>query len=215
MSGTIPSSSVVLTGTTFTWPDGDVVLDGVTASFSTGRTGLVGANGTGKTTLLRLIAGELTPTRGNVIANGDVAYLRQRVTLDVHRTVADLLGVRGTLEALRAIEAGDVSQHNFDVVGDDWGVEGRAAEMLAEAGLRPADIDRPVGTLSGGEVVLCAVAGLGRSSSMITLLDEPTNNLDRPARERLYGMVDRWAGTLIVVTHDRELLELIDETAEL
>src|SRR5699024_9678174 len=103
----------------------------------------------------------------------------------------------------------------FDVVGGDWSVEGPAAELLADAGLRPADTDRPVATLSGSEVVLCAIAAVGRSSSMIALLNEPTNNLDRPARERLYGMVGRWAGTLIVVTHDRELLELIDETAEL
>ncbi|WP_341955196.1 ABC-F family ATP-binding cassette domain-containing protein [Microbacterium sp. LWH13-1.2] len=208
-------SSVTLDRLTFTWPDGTAALDAVSGSFGTGRTGLVGRNGAGKSTLLRLMAGELTPTSGVLTATGEVAYLPQQLTLDVDRRVADLLGVAVPLDAVRAIGAGDVDQVHFDAVGDDWDIEARAEMSLAEAGLAPEFLDRRVGELSGGEAVLVAIAGIRLRRAPITLLDEPTNNLDRDARAKLAAMVRSWKGTLIVVSHDLTLLELMDDTAEL
>ncbi|MEW2459543.1 MULTISPECIES: ABC-F family ATP-binding cassette domain-containing protein [Microbacterium] len=207
--------SVVLDRLTYTWPDGSVALDGVSGAFGSGRTGLVGRNGAGKSTLLRLIAGELTPTSGSVSTSGEVAYLPQQLTLDVDRRVAELLGVSTALDAVRAITAGDVDPAHFDAVGDDWDIEARAEASLAEAGLAPAFLDRTVGELSGGEAVLVAIAGIRLRRAPITLLDEPTNNLDRDARATLGAMVHAWKGTLIVVSHDLSLLELMDDTAEL
>lgn len=208
-------ASVVLDRLTFTWPDGSIALDGVSGSFGSGRTGLVGRNGAGKSTLLRLIAGELDPTSGVVAASGEVAYLPQQLTLDVDRRVADLLGVSDALDAVRAIGTGDVDPAHFDAVGDDWDIEARAEASLAEAGLAPDFLDRTVGELSGGEAVLVAIAGIRLRRATITLLDEPTNNLDRDARAKLAAMVRAWKGTLIVVSHDLSLLELMDDTAEL
>ncbi|WP_431070942.1 ABC-F family ATP-binding cassette domain-containing protein [Microbacterium phyllosphaerae] len=208
-------SSVTLDRLTFTWPDGTTALDAVSGSFGTGRTGLVGRNGAGKSTLLRLMAGELTPTSGFLTASGEVAYLPQQLTLDVDRRVADLLGVAVPLDAVRAIGAGDVDQAHFDAVGDDWDIEARAEMSLGEAGLDPEFLDRRVGELSGGEAVLVAIAGIRLRRAPITLLDEPTNNLDRDARAKLATMVSSWKGTLIVVSHDLSLLELMDDTAEL
>ncbi|MFB7845317.1 ABC-F family ATP-binding cassette domain-containing protein [Microbacterium sp. NPDC056052] len=215
MSFLTPSSAVVLDRVTFTWPDGSTALDTVSGAFGAGRTGLVGRNGSGKSTLLRLIARELTPTSGHITATGDVAYLPQRLTLDTHARVAGLLGVAGALDAVRAIAAGDVDPARFDEVGDDWDVEARAAAALAEAGLDPSFLDRTVGELSGGEAVLVAIAGIRARRAPITLLDEPTNNLDREARARLGEMVRSWRGALVVVSHDVALLELMDDTAEL
>ena len=200
---------------TFAWADGTVALDGVSGAFSDGRTGLVGRNGSGKTTLLRLAAGELTPTAGHISADGDVAYLSQRLTLDTDARVADLLGVARALDAVRAISAGDTDPARFDEVGDDWDVEARGVAVLAEAGLPPDTLDRRVGELSGGEAMLVAIAGLRLQGAGITLLDEPTNNLDRDARRVVYDLVRSWRGALVVVSHDVELLELMDETAEL
>ncbi|MEA1263036.1 ATP-binding cassette domain-containing protein [Microbacterium sp. STF-2] len=208
-------ASVILDRLTFTWPDGSVALDGVSGSFGSGRTGLVGRNGAGKSTLLRLMAGELEPTSGVVSASGEVAYLPQQLTLDVDRRVADLLGVSEALDAVRAISAGDVDPAHFDAVGDDWDIEARAEASLAEAGLASDFLDRRVGELSGGEAVLVAIAGIRLRRAPITLLDEPTNNLDRDARAKLAAMVRAWKGTLIVVSHDLSLLELMDDTAEL
>ncbi|MGM1017957.1 MAG: ABC-F family ATP-binding cassette domain-containing protein [Actinomycetota bacterium] len=207
--------SIVLDRLSFTWPDGDTALADVSGAFGSGRTGLVGRNGSGKSTLLRLIAGELTPTSGHIQTSGDIAYLPQRVTLDVDRRVAELLDVAEPLDAVRAIARGDVDPRHFDAVGDDWDIEARAEASLAEAGLDPSFLDRRVGELSGGEAVLVAVAGIRLRRAPITLLDEPTNNLDRDARAKLGEMVRSWRGTLVVVSHDTSLLELMDDTAEL
>ena len=208
-------ASVILDRLTFTWPDGTTAIDAVSGAFGSGRTGLVGRNGAGKSTLLRLMAGELEPTSGLVTASGEVAYLPQQLTLDIDRRVAELLGVSAALDAVRAITAGDVDPAHFDAVGDDWDIEARAEAALAEAGLAPEFLDRRVGELSGGEAVLVAIAGIRLRRAPITLLDEPTNNLDRDARAKLAAMVQAWKGTLIVVSHDLSLLELMDDTAEL
>jgi ATPase subunit of ABC transporter with duplicated ATPase domains len=207
--------TVLLDRVSFAWPDGTLALSEVSGAFGAGRTGLVGRNGSGKTTLLRLIAGELAPTAGHVATSSEVAYLPQRLTLDVRRPVAELLGVAAPLGALRAIESGDADPRHFDVVGDDWDIETRSHAALAEAGLQPDMLERRVGELSGGEAVLTAIAGIRLRAAGITLLDEPTNNLDRDARARLADLVRAWRGALIVVSHDLSLLELMDETAEL
>ncbi len=205
--------AVVLHDLSFHWPDGTPVLTHVSGAFTAGRTGLVGANGAGKSTLLRLIAGDLQPTGGTLTTTGTVAVLRQDVTR-AEGTLADLLGLTAVRAALSAVEAGSVDPAHFDVIGDDWDIEERAAADLAALGL-PTDLDRAVRTLSGGEAMLAAIVGVRLRGADITLLDEPTNNLDLPTRRRLYDLIDSWRGTLIVVSHDLELLNRMDSTAEL
>jgi ATPase subunit of ABC transporter with duplicated ATPase domains len=207
--------SLVFDAVTLAWEDGTLALNEVSGAFATGRTGLVGRNGSGKSTLLRLAAGLLTPTAGGITRSAEVSLLPQDLTDDVERPVADLLGVARPLAALRAIESGDVAPRHFDAVGDDWDVEARAVAALDDAGLAADALERSVGQLSGGEAVLAAIAGLRLRRAGITLLDEPTNNLDRAARARLADMVRSWPGTLVVVSHDTALLELMDDTAEL
>ena len=215
----------------FSWPDGSVALENVSGTFSTGRTGLVGRNGSGKSTLLKLAAGLLAPSNGRIHTddgevapapgsarlpvNDRVALLPQNLTLDTGMRVAELLGVARALDAVRAIADGDASPQRFDEVGDDWDVEARAVAALAESGLEPRMLDRTVGALSGGEAMLAALTGIRLAGTPVTLLDEPTNNLDREARHRVHDMVRSWRGALVVVSHDLELLELMDETAEL
>jgi ATPase subunit of ABC transporter with duplicated ATPase domains len=210
-----PSSAVVLTDVGFTWPDGSVALEQITAAFGPGRTGLIGANGSGKSTLLKLIAGVLAPTAGSITTSGEVAYLPQTLTLESDTSVAALLGVDATLAALRAIESGDAGAQHFDTVGDDWDIETRARAAMDEIGLPTIDLDRKVETVSGGEAMLIAVTGLRLRRAPITLLDEPTNNLDRDARAALYGSIADWPGALVIVSHDVALLEQMDNTAEL
>jgi ATPase subunit of ABC transporter with duplicated ATPase domains len=204
---------VVLTDVSFDWPDGSSVLSHVTGSFGTGRTALVGANGAGKTTLLRLIAGELVPAGGSIVTAGVVDELRQGITRSAD-SVSDLLGITATRAALRAVETGSTDPTHFDAIGDGWDVEERARAELSALGV-PEDLDRPVTKLSGGETMLVATAGIRLRQADIALLDAPTNNLDIDARERLYDVVRSWRGTLIVVSHDLELLDLLDATAEL
>jgi ATPase subunit of ABC transporter with duplicated ATPase domains len=211
----VHTPSILLTDVTLDWPDGASVLRGITGAFGAGRTGLVGANGSGKSTVLRMITGALTPTSGRITTIGDVDYLPQTLALRSCTTVAELLGIAPKIEALRAIERGDVAEHHFDALGDDWDVETRADQVLREIGLRAADLGRGIAELSGGEAMLIAIAGIRLRQAPIALLDEPTNNLDRDARGRLASLVRSWRGALVVVSHDPALLELMDETAEL
>lgn len=208
------SSSISFNRVGLAWPDGTVCLDDVTAGFGPGVTAIVGDNGAGKSTLLRLVAGQLRPSVGTVLVNGAVGVLRQDVALDTRARVADLLGVGTVVDAVRAVTAGDARPHHFDAISDDWDVEARATEELAAAGL-DLDLDRAVGTLSGGEATLAAIVGLRVRRTPIALLDEPTNNLDRPTRERVYDLVGRWPGTVLVVSHDIALLRRVTAIAEL
>ncbi|MER7490082.1 ABC-F family ATP-binding cassette domain-containing protein [Streptomyces sp. NPDC126497] len=207
--------SITCTSLTFTWPDGTAVLEGLDVAFGPGRTGLVGVNGSGKSTLLKLIAGELRPADGTVRVTGEVGYLPQNVTLDTALRVDEALGVADRRAALHAIEAGDAAEEHFETVGDDWDVEERALATLGELDLGHIGLDRTVGEVSGGESVLLRLAALLLRRPDVLLLDEPTNNLDLYARRRLYAAVASWPGVMVVVSHDRELLELVDQIADL
>ncbi|MGW0823418.1 ABC-F family ATP-binding cassette domain-containing protein [Streptomyces sp. NPDC002845] len=209
------SYSVSCTSLSFAWPDGTTVFDDLQIAFGPGRTGLVGVNGSGKSTLLKLIAGELAPAEGTIRVAGEVGHLPQNVTLDTGLRVDEALGIAATRAALHAIEAGDVAEEHFATVGDDWDVEERARATLGELGLGHIDLDRTIGEVSGGESVLLRVASLLLRRPDVLLLDEPTNNLDLYARRRLYDTVASWSGVMIVVSHDRELLDLVDQIADL
>lgn len=200
---------------TFAWPDGTGVLDDFQLAVGPGRTGLTGLNGSGKSTLLRLIAGDLTPTGGTVRTTGEVGYLPQNLVLDTALRVDQVLDIAATRAALHAIEAGDPSEEHFTAVGDDWDVEERARATLDQLGLGHVGLDRTIGEVSGGEGVLLRLAALLLARPDVLLLDEPTNNLDLYARRRLYEAVAAWSGVMVVVSHDRELLELVDQIADL
>src|SRR5690625_6683211 len=114
-----PSSSVYLHDHSFAWPYVTPALYHVSGSFGHGRTGLVGANGTGKSTLLRLVAGQLQPTGGSVAVRGVVDLLPQRLTATPGSTLAGLLGITATRAALPATEAGSTDPAHFDAVRSD------------------------------------------------------------------------------------------------
>ncbi|MDR3032282.1 MAG: ATP-binding cassette domain-containing protein, partial [Kitasatospora sp.] len=210
-----PTTSILCTDLGFEWPDGRPLLSGFHLAVGPGRTGLVGLNGAGKSTLLRLIAGELAPAAGTVRVAGELAYLPQDLTVAAGQRVDETLGIRSQREALHAIEAGDVDERHFTAVGDDWDVEERARATLDQLGLDHIGLDRTTGELSGGEAVLLHFAALLLRRPDVLLLDEPTNNLDREARRHLYAAVASWPGVLVVVSHDRELLDLVDQIADL
>ncbi len=209
------TAAIVCSDLSFNWPDGASVLSGLTTSFGPGRTGLIGVNGSGKSTLLKLIAGELHPGSGVVRARGEVGYLPQAVALGTRRTVSGLLGITAARAALHAIEAGETGEDVYAAVGDDWDVEERARAWLDRLGLDHLSLDDRVERLSGGETILVALAALFLRRPDIMLLDEPTNNLDLDARKRLYDAVASWTGVMVIVSHDRELLGLVNQVADL
>jgi ATPase subunit of ABC transporter with duplicated ATPase domains len=206
---------VLATGVSWRTPGDVPVLDDVTLSLGREKTGLVGANGCGKTTLARILTGDLTPTTGQVHRHGSVAFLPQDFTPLGTQTVAQVLGVADKLAALARLTEGSGSVDDLALLDDDWGIESRVAAVLDRFGLSHLGLDRCVETLSGGETTRVVLAGLLLARTDLLVLDEPTNNLDRTSREALYAAVADWPAGLLVISHDRELLDLMDRIVDL
>ncbi|WP_237206393.1 ABC-F family ATP-binding cassette domain-containing protein [Rothia nasimurium] len=205
------------------WPDGTPCFENLTGAVSAPVTALIGDNGSGKSTLLKILAGTLEPTSGSISRPGTVAYLPQDLGLTPQTTIADLFAITDVLDALTALEAGDYSEDLYDRIGDNWDAAEQAQAALAASGFSPALaatdaralMRRTVGTLSGGEAVTAALTALVATRPGVLLLDEPTNNLDADARATLYRLLDTLPCPVLAVSHDRDLLERVDEVLEL
>ncbi|GIF62330.1 ABC transporter ATP-binding protein [Asanoa ishikariensis] len=208
-------SFIVCSNLSFSWPDDTPVFDTLSFSIGAGRTGLVAPNGAGKSTLLKLIAGEYRPNAGSVSVEGVLGYLPQSLPLVGNLTVAEVLEIAPLIAALHAIESGDASEEHFTTIGNDWDIEERTRAELDRLGLRDLAFDRRLDTLSGGQVVSLGLAAQLLKRPDLLLLDEPTNNLDLEARHKLYDVLEQWNGCLLLVSHDRALLDRMDRIAEL
>ncbi|MER6581162.1 ABC-F family ATP-binding cassette domain-containing protein [Nonomuraea sp. NPDC001023] len=206
---------IVCSNLSFSWPDDTPVFSDLSFSVPGGRTGLVAPNGAGKSTLLKLIAGEYRPRSGGVSVNGVLGYLPQSLPLAGDLTVAEVLGIAPVIAALNAIEAGDTAEEHFTTIGNDWDIEERTRGQLDRLGLGHLGFARTLRTLSGGQIVSLGLAAQLLRRPDVLLLDEPTNNLDLDARHRLHAVLGDWKGCLLVVSHDRALLDRMDRIAEL
>ncbi len=206
-------SFVTLDGVTYKTPDGRTLFDNLTLAFGAERSGLVGRNGVGKTSLLGLILGELAPASGAVSVRGRIGVLRQAVTPSPGASVAEVLGLSGAVERIRRLEAGAGTE--ADLAEADWTLEARLDAAFVQVGLAGLDLRRPASSLSGGQATRAALAGLLASGPDLLLLDEPTNNLDSEARALVAQVLAGWKGGAIVVSHDRGLLRQLDRILDL
>ena len=207
--------SVIISGLSFHYPNQDPLFENLNLSVEKqDKVAIVGSNGTGKSTLLKLIAGFLYPTLGTVSA-GSVPYYIPQHTGKLNKTAAEALGVKNKLDALSAITAGSVLQSDFDTLGDDWDIEHRCREAFAYWSLHDVNLNAPVDELSGGEKTKLSLSGLMIRRPEIILLDEPTNHLDGSGREILYKYIEESKAVIIIVSHDITLLNKLNVIYEL
>ncbi|WP_367208896.1 ABC-F family ATP-binding cassette domain-containing protein [Sphingobacterium sp. R2] len=176
---------------------------------------LIGHNGVGKSTLLRLIARELSPADGNILLSANTYYVPQVVGQFEDKTVAQALGIHKKLDALHAILAGDASEENFNSLQDDWTLEERYKEAFEQWNLPDIALTQKMSSLSGGQKTKILLAGIQIHPSEVILLDEPSNHLDLDSKKLLYNWIQSTQSTLIIVSHDRTLLNLLDDMAEM
>ena len=198
----------------------DVIVSGITFGVAEGeKIGLIAKNGTGKSTLLNILAGEDTPDSGTVIYRNDlrVGYLPQMPTFEGSRSVMDtcLWGDDRQSQAVRdyehALRSGDADAMTAAIQAMDnagaWDYEDRFKQILTM--LKIDDYDQPIAQLSGGQVKRVALAKLLISEPQMLILDEPTNHLDIDMIEWLENYLKRSYITLLMVTHDRYFLDNI------
>ena len=203
------------------------------------RIAIIGPNGAGKTTLLEIITGEQQPDSGTVVRGKDVVigYLRQDVADTAGRSVlAEVMAGAGAvsgighrlshIEAELAEASSDAEveelmneygrlQDRFALLGG-YGLEAEARRILAGLGFADADVERDIGTFSGGWMMRVALAKLLLENPDVLLLDEPTNHLDLASVEWLQGFLAAYAGGLVLVSHDRDFINTVaNRVAEL
>lgn len=206
-------ASVSLHQLSWSTSDNQPLFTNLDLTFGHGRTGLIGRNGTGKSSLLRIIAGSVLPSSGSVTIQGTIGMLEQSVQVTPDATVADQLGITPALACLDRLEQGTGT---LDDAGEaDWTLPGRIETALKDVGLTAYAPDRPLTTLSGGQRTRLALARLILAQPDIILLDEPTNNLDADGRRAVVDLLHTWRGAAIVVSHDRALLREMDAIVEL
>ncbi|MEI3445641.1 MAG: ABC-F family ATP-binding cassette domain-containing protein [Bacteroides thetaiotaomicron] len=197
-------------------PDKEVLFSDLNFAISKGqKLGLVGNNGCGKSTLLQIIAGQLSPSSGVIVRPDELYYIPQHFGQYDSLTIAQALRIERKQQALHAILSGDASNENFVVLDDDWNIEERSIATLDLWGLGQFTLSYPMNLLSGGEKTRVFLAGMDIHHPPVILMDEPTNHLDSSGRQHLYDWVEKCRSTLLVVSHDRTLLNLLPEICEL
>lgn len=186
-----------------------------TYTFGQKKIGIVGDNGVGKTTLLKLIVGELKPNLGSVLVIGNLSYAPQDLSVFLDKTVGEVLAISDKLDALKRIEAGSINQIDFDLIGNAWDLERNFMHHLQTFGLSDISMDGKFGDLSGGQKTRIMLIKSMLSGADFIFWDEPTNNLDIDAKNEIYRFIDNIDTGLIVISHDRKLLEQMDEIIEI
>ena len=209
------TSQITIQNLSYKTPDDKSIFEDLTLSFGAGKVAIIGKNGSGKTTLVKLISGELIPNFGSVNHSGTIAVCPQNLNAFIDNTVADVFDATEKLNALEKIIAGSVDEKDFTILDDDWSIENRIQEQLREFGLKNLDLKKCLNSLSGGEVTRLWLAKVFATDADFLILDEPTNNLDIVVRKMLYEKIKTYRKSIIVISHDRRLLEFMQQIVEI
>ncbi|WP_316785910.1 ABC-F family ATP-binding cassette domain-containing protein [Pedobacter frigiditerrae] len=205
-----------LQGVTYIHPNRDLLFSNINLNINKhDKIALIGNNGTGKSTLLKILAGKLKPTTGLLRTAEDPYHVPQHFGQYNNYSIAEALQVSDKLASLAEILSGNATEENLTVLNDDWTIEERCATALAYWNLSDLDLKQPLATLSGGQKTKVFLAGIIIHQPQLVLLDEPTNHLDSYSRNIFYEYIKSTKNTLVVVSHDRTLLNLLNSVCEL
>ncbi len=207
---------VFLQNISYIHPNKELLFDNINLTVNKHeKIALIGNNGTGKSTLLKIIAGNLSYSGGKLSLGSQAYYLPQIFGQYNHLTVAQALHIEDKFKALREILNGKPTEENLSLLNDDWDLEERCYEALKYWQLNKLDINQKFTELSGGQKTKVFLAGIFIHQPKIILLDEPSNHLDTAGRQLLYDFIQSNSSTMIIVSHDRKLLNLLDTMCEL
>ncbi|KKY84283.1 ABC transporter ATP-binding protein [Enterobacter cloacae] len=209
------SPSFILHQVTCQFPTGETLFGPLTLSLDNALCALVGRNGSGKTRLLRLLAGLEKPTSGHLERSGSCLYVAQQQDISPTTTLAGLLGYEAIFAARKRIDRGDYQPEDLELLDGCWDLHERLTEAFIEARLPAFDPDRYAVELSGGERMRALLCGAFTANADYLLLDEPTNHLDQQGRAWFYAALAQRKGRALVATHDRELLSQVPRILEL
>ena len=199
----------------FQFANGETLLQDLTLTIDHTPTGIVGRNGQGKSILAQLIAGHLEPSCGTLNRSASVAYVPQNLDVAPGDTIAQLTGTALTLTALERMASGTARIDDLELIDDRWDLYERLRRALDGAGLAHLAPDSLADQLSGGQLSRVAVIGALLAAPQLLVLDEPTNHLDSSGREWLLQRLADWRGGLVVVSHDRQLLNTLGRIIEI
>ncbi len=207
--------SMIVSGVSFHYYNQPILFQNISLSVMSGsKVSFIGNNGVGKSTLLKLIAGKLDAVSGSVQCSSVPYYIPQQIGM-MGLSVGRALGVSDKIEALHAIYEGSDDAKSYEILDDDWTIESRCRIALDDWGLSNIELTASMDSLSGGEKVKVFLAGIAIHQPRTMILDEPTNHLDKVSRQKLYEIISNTKATVIIVSHDVTLLNLLDETYEL
>ncbi|MEP8890506.1 ABC-F family ATP-binding cassette domain-containing protein [Enterobacter roggenkampii] len=209
------SPSFILHQVTCQFPTGDTLFGPLNLTLEPSLCALVGRNGSGKTRLLRLLAGLDEPATGHIERFGSHAWVAQQHVISSQTTLAELLGYDAIFTARKRIDSGDYQPDDLALLDGYWDIAERLSEAFINATLPPFEPDKPAIELSGGERIRALLCGAFTAGADFLLLDEPTNHLDRQGRAWFYDQLSRYQGGVLVASHDRELLEQVPRILEL
>lgn len=208
--------SIQIQNLTYIHPDKEILFQNLTFSIAShARCAIIGENGVGKSTLLQIIAHKLKSASGTVVEEETPYFVPQHLGQYNERTVAEALDVSRELNALHAILRGEVTEENLACLNEKWDLEEQVTAALGKWDLSHVSPDTPMRELSGGEKTKVFLAGITLHRPGLVLLDEPTNHLDLAGREKVYAFLAAFPGTIVVVSHDRTLLNRMSAMYEM
>ncbi len=200
----------------YTHPDKEELFKNLNLSLQGNeKAGILGKNGIGKSIFLKILSKIKTPENGVVESSSEPFYVPQHFGQYNDLKIGEALQINDKLDAISEITSGNVSNEYLSLLNEDWNIEEKCREAFSLWKINHLSMNQKMNSISGGEKTKVFLAGIFIHKPEIALLDEPTNHLDTKSRNILYEYVSENKNILLIVSHDRVLLDMLNPIFEL